>query len=178
MRRVSQQRLLLPLLGESVKDPVVPGALGTSALPCERPVSRDGAYPRAGLGVERSLVSSPRRCSVPCLNPSGGCRREGRLTPCAFIFSCFHLFPSFQCFSSSLDDNVSLKSRGLALNFLLPAPWSTPRSCPPREGAGSGLSLMPPGEDCGNILRHCLRTGVLISWVINSVYRGSEPRTS
>lgn len=105
--------------------------------------------------------------------------------PSAFIFSCFHLSPSCQCFSSSLDDSVSFQ----APNFLLPAPRSTPGSCPPREGGASGLSLMPPGKDGltpkaqrlrphGSILRHCLRTGVLISWVINSVYRGSEPRTS
>lgn len=124
----------------------------------------------------------------------GGSREEGCLTPSAFIFSCFHLSPSCQCFSSSLDDSVSFKSRGFAPDFLLPgfapdfllpAPRATPGSCPPREGGGSGLSLMPPGEDGltpkaqrlrphGSILRHCLRTGVLISREINSVYRGSE----
>lgn len=70
MRRVSQQRRLPPLLGESVRDPVVPEARGASALPCERPVSRDGAHSGDGLGEERSPVSSPRRCSVPSLNPS------------------------------------------------------------------------------------------------------------
>lgn len=121
----------------------------------------------------------------------GGSREEGCLTPSAFIFSCFHFSPSCQCFSSSLDDSVSFKSRGFAPDFLLPgfapdfllpAPRSTPGSCPPREGGGSGLSLMPPGEDGltpkaqrlrphGGILRHCLRTGVLISRGINSIYR-------
>ena len=40
------------------------GALSMSALP------RDGADPRTGLGVERSVVSGPQRCSVSGLNPS------------------------------------------------------------------------------------------------------------
>ena len=46
------------------------GALSTSALPRELPVSRDGADPRTGLGVKRSVVSGPQRCSVSGLNPS------------------------------------------------------------------------------------------------------------